>query len=341
MGLVSRRRPSTMDETKLTVGTDVLSQPCGAGCRLCGNRSGNRTHYAREMMLGLREEFSYIECVRCGCLALADIPTDLRRYYPPDYCGFQAQEGGLRGLAKQLRVQAYFSCGYGVGNWIASRYPRPDLAAMARMAVPKGCRILDVGCGGGKLLLELSALGYKQLSGIDPFVESDLEFNNGVRIRKCFLTDFARTSDSLWDLIMFHHSFEHIPNQLETLQAAAQLLARNGICVIRIPVLGHAWEVYGTNWVQLDAPRHLFLHTERSLQMLSQKAGLRIVSVEYDSFEFQFWGSELYRRGIYLKTDGVPRRFFSARQLRGFTKKSQELNAARRGDQAIFRLVRC
>jgi SAM-dependent methyltransferase len=177
--------------------------------------------------------------------------------------------------------------------------------------------------------------------GTDPFIESDLNFGNGVRVKKCFLTELARTAEPAWDLIMFHHSFEHVPDQLETLQAAARLLAPNGRCVIRIPVIGYAWKEYGTNWVQLDPPRHFFLHTEKSMELLAQHAGLRVESVEYDSNEFQFWGSELYCRGITLKTAGVPRRFFNAKQFRDFRMKSDDLNAARRGDQAVFVLDLC
>jgi hypothetical protein len=80
----------------------------------------------------------------------------------------------------------------------------------------------------------------------------------------------------------------------------------------------------------------LFLHTEKSLGLLAESAGFRLLKVEYDSFEFQLWGSELYQRGIALKTAGVPRRFFSTKQLQDFKKKSEKLNATRRGDQAVF-----
>jgi SAM-dependent methyltransferase len=305
-------------------------------CKICGNTPGNKVHQAKEMMFGWGDRFSYVECAHCGCVALARSPADLERFYPANYCSLRAAEGGLRGLAKRLRVQAYFGRSFGLGSWIARRYPRPDLAAMARMAFPKDWRILDVGCGRGKLLLELSTLGYKNLTGTDPFVESDLDYGDGVQVKKCFLTDLARAARTSWDLIMFHHSLEHIPDQLETLQAAARLLAPKGICVIRLPVIGHAWAEYGTNWVQLDPPRHFFLHTEKSMGLLAQRAGLRLNSVEYDSNEFQYWGSELCRRGIPLKTAGVPWRFFSAKEFLRFKKKSVELNTARRGDQAIF-----
>jgi SAM-dependent methyltransferase len=328
---------------RTTAGSDdmmaAVGHPSAETCKVCRNALGNKLHQAKEMMFGLRDIFTYVECAACGSVALLDPPADLGRFYPSQYCSFRAKETGIRGLAKKLRVQAYFGHGFGLGSWIAQRYPRPDLAAMARLAIPKNHRILDVGCGEGKLLLELRALGYRSLTGVDPFIESDLDYGNGVRVRKCFLSDLANSVSSVWDLITFHHSFEHIPDQLETLQAAAQLLAASGTCVVRIPVIGYAWEKYGTNWVQLDPPRHFFLHTEKSMELLAQKAGLRVKSIDYDSNEFQFWGSELYCRGIALNAAGVPREFFNPAQFRGFKKKADELNAERRGDQAIFHLT--
>jgi hypothetical protein len=65
-----------------------------------------------------------------------------------------------------------------------------------------------------------------------------------------------------------------------------------------------------------------------------------VTSVEHDMFEFNCWASELYKRGVPLMTSGVPRRFFSARQLREFREQSGELNGARRGDQAVYVLRR-
>lgn len=96
---------------------------------------------------------------------------------------------------------------------------------------------------------------------------------------------------------MFHHSFEHISDPLEALETVRSLLAPNGRCLIRVPVVSWARNEYGANWVQIDAPRHFFLHTEKSMEILAEKVGLEITRVEYDSTEFQFWGSELSKRG--------------------------------------------
>jgi hypothetical protein len=45
--------------------------------------------------------------------------------------------------------------------------------------------------------------------------------------------------------------------------------------------------------VQLDCPRHLAIHTSRSMEQAAGLAGLTIAKTVYDSSAFQFWGSEL------------------------------------------------
>jgi hypothetical protein len=96
--------------------------------------------------------------------------------------------------------------------------------------------------------------------GIDPFLAEDIRYHNGLQILKKAIAELANE----WDLIMFHHAFEHVPDPFETLQAASRLLSRHGVCLMRTPrVSSQAWERYGVNWVQIDAPRHFFIHLPR------------------------------------------------------------------------------
>lgn len=68
-----------------------------------------------------------------------------------DYYSFRGKEGGLRGLANKLKVQEYFGQSLDWESWITERYPRPDLASIVRMKIPKDQRILDLGCGAAEL----------------------------------------------------------------------------------------------------------------------------------------------------------------------------------------------
>lgn len=66
-------------------------------CRICGNAHQNQRFAAREMMFGSRDKFDYLECARCDCLQIEEVPADLSQYYPANYYAFQRpMEGGLR-----------------------------------------------------------------------------------------------------------------------------------------------------------------------------------------------------------------------------------------------------
>ena len=118
----------------------------------------------------------------------------------------------------------------------------------------------------------------------------------------------------------------------------------DGVALIRIPVVSsQAWRTYGVDWVQLDAPRHLFLHSEKSMRILAERTGFSISDVIHDSSAFQFWGSEQYRRDIPLMSessyDRDPKRsIFSKEEIARFDAQAAELNAQGDGDSACFYL---
>lgn len=316
-------------------------------CRICGNSEGNRTHVVREMMFGTGETFSYFQCANCGCLQIVEVPKDLSRYYPPDYCSFTPEvnrrfESRIRNLIRLPRYRyAVLHRGF-LGRVLHAVSPKPGLDRLAPANLTEASRVLDVGCGSGKFLYTLRTIGMKNLLGVDPYVERDIEYNNGLRILRKSVFDV----DGRWDLVMFRHSLEHMSKQVETMSAAARLLSDAGTCMVHIPIVSSwAWEHYGVNWVALDAPRHLYLHSLESLKLLIGKSGFRLAKVLYDSDDFQFWGSEQNAKGIPLKSEqswseNPSKSIFSRADIRRFGKKAERLNRDGRGDTACFYLVR-
>lgn len=313
-------------------------------CRICGNDKENAEFIVREMMYGLRETFKYFECSCCGCLQIADIPSDLSKYYPSNYYSFNAAVDSASSIKKLLkRIRDNFAVfDKGILGRILYRF-NPDvsgLKSLAKLALKKDMRIIDVGCGDGKLLCSLREIGFRNLLGVDPFVTGDIDYSNGVRIVK---NDLANI-DGAWDVVMFHHSFEHIFDQLGVLNSVNRVLNDNGTCIIRVPITSSfAWRHYGVNWVQLDAPRHFFLHSIKSMNILAEQAGFRIEHIMYDSTGLQFIGSELYVKDLCLfdvDTGGIktPSSFFSPSELRKFSAETKLLNERHDGDQAVFYL---
>jgi len=292
------------------------------------------------MMFGLRTKFHYAECSGCGSLSLVDPPTDYSIYYSSAYYSFSRVGGTKESIKDFLRAKrdaAYFDGGGFLGRFLARHFEDGALLSVSKLSLPRDARILDVGCGSGKLLGRMSLLGFTNLSGLDPFLSEEIRNGDGIKIRNAYLED---VSDEKYDLVMFHHSLEHVEDPRHTLLCAGRLLKEHGICLVRLPVLGHAWEQYGTNWVQLSPPRHLWIPTEKAMVRLAESAGFKIETVEYDSTPLQFWGSELCQRDVPLNTvDRLNvRGLLGIRKIRELSKRAQGLNLHRRGDQAAFHL---
>jgi SAM-dependent methyltransferase len=318
-------------------------------CQICSNINGNRRHKVREMMFGTRDEFDYIECGRCGTLQIAAIP-DLSKYYPTDYFSFEAKEPEigetfLRRLASKLSGNFLLTGNGFIGQAILNKKPWlrdhfPASLTEPILGINKNSRILDLGCGNGKLLQAMHYFGFSDLTGADALIENDINYKTGVKV----LRKPIKEIDGIFDLIMLHHSFEHFADPKESLLQIHRLLDGDKFALIRIPVLNFAWEKYGVNWVQLDPPRHLFLYTERSFRELAASCGFKTEKVIYDSSSFQFWGSEQYRLDVPLNDprshNGQNGKIFSDREIYEWQKKAEKLNANDLGDQAAFYLQR-
>jgi 2-polyprenyl-3-methyl-5-hydroxy-6-metoxy-1,4-benzoquinol methylase len=311
------------------------------------------------MMFGTRENFDYFKCIECGCLQILSIPADLSRYYPPNYSAHNekpsCERNNLRSLLLKQRFRnAIFGRGYKLNKLLSFFVAMPEfridgvlpISTIIKISHIKdfSARFLDVGCGSWSLWLErLRKMGFKNLTGVDPFISNNVE-KCGINIQKKRLSDIA----GQFDLITLHHSLEHIPNQQEALAAARDLLAPNGVILVRIPIVSsYAWEKYGTNWVEMDPPRHLYLHSKKSIELLGQQVGLELFEVVCDSKSFEFWGSEQYRRNIPLcsgSSHGInpSSSAFTQSELDAFDKLALEVNrnGAAGRSAFFFRLAR-
>jgi SAM-dependent methyltransferase len=225
-----------------------------------------------------------------------------------------------------------------IGKTLYNYFPAENLKSLSETPISQKSAILDVGCGDGHLLKTLGELGYSNVMGIDPFIKTDIDYGNGLKILKKSIHEITGS----YDLIMFHHSFEHIPDPAETLKAVYSLLNDSGRCIIRIPTAtSYAWEHYRENWVQLDAPRHFFLHSAESMELLSSGAQMAVEKTLYDSTDFQFWGSEQYLKDIPLFDNksyvvNPEASGFTKQEIDSFKERARILNREKKGDSAAF-----
>jgi SAM-dependent methyltransferase len=303
-------------------------------CLACQNEKGNRIIRVREMMFGMGDSFDYLECSACASLGIVQIPKDLANYYGGSYYSFRRQsEGGVKRFLKQKRAHHALGRRQVLGALLCWFTGLPHFVEWIRTSgVNQHDAILDVGCGAGRLLRELRLAGFDNLTGIDPFLPCDVEFE-GIRLRKGCIEEL----DGTFDFIMLHHSFEHIRDPNAALCEVHRLLRPGRSALVRCPVAGsYAHRAYGANWVQIDAPRHLFIPSRTGFEQLAKARGFELLKTTCDSTKFQFEGSELYRRGLPLRSRRESA--FRHRELREFARLAARLNRDLDGDSACFYL---
>ena len=315
-----------------------------AACIICSNTNSNKVFDVKELQLGLEEVFQYQLCSSCGSMHLLDPPTDFSRYYPnDDYYSFKLEMKQLKkpGFLEQIK-SAYLLHGKNklIGSLLSVGYKAPEhYNWMKNINAHQDDAILDVGCGNGGLLTQLFKIGYSNLTGIDPFINEGHDYG----VLKILKKDIHEMNGN-FDLIMMHHSLEHMFEPLKALQKAFSLLNKNKYLLLRIPVMGnYGWQQYHTNWCGLDAPRHIFIPSEKGMRMLAAAAGFEIEKVEYDSNSYVIWCSEQYVKNIPLHAEqswsvNRDKSLFTKKQIKEFQEKIMAENKKNNGDTAAYYL---
>lgn len=269
-------------------------------CRICGWVGETSVITVREMMQNTRETFNYFECGNCHCLQIEEVPDNLGDYYGDTYYSFN-----------------------------------PPTNNEGQAIKTDETRVLDVGCGAGAFLHGLANQGFVNLIGCDPFIANDIEYDNGIKIYKKSIHQMSGE----YDWIYLNDSFEHVTDPHEVMESIKRLLAPKGIARIKLPIYPNiAFDMFGADWYQLDAPRHIFLHTRESIEHLAKVYGFIIVKIEYDSGVSQIVRSYLYSQDIpfWEQTDEVVHQHFTNEDLLDIEESCRMANQNQYGDHAVF-----
>lgn len=304
-------------------------------CAMCKNTKNLNMVIVKERLKNKGETFRYLQCSKCGTLQLIDQIQDMGMYYGNNYYAFGEDKRFYLKYLDYYILKLLYVFQIDVES-IPQIEKFKDLQYLAPISLHWNFTILDVGCDCGNDLRALRSIGFSNLTGVDLFSSSP---KDKAHIR--FIEgDIFKLNDCKYDLILLSHSFEHMEAPQKVINKVSQLLSNHGICVIRIPVMEkYAWLKYGTDWYQIDALRHQFIYTEKSLSILCQNAGLKIFKTVYDSAETQFRISENYK-GTKLSYPQIRKRK-STQIMQSNIENEHMLNKISEGDQAIFYIRKC
>jgi 2-polyprenyl-3-methyl-5-hydroxy-6-metoxy-1,4-benzoquinol methylase len=263
-------------------------------CPACG-------HAARELLHGgLRDrvffcapgEWNLYRCANCSAGYLDPRPTAATialaysRYFTHGSAG---DVGAIpRSWWRRRRVaqrNAYLNAKYQyqlspggqrAPGWLsAKRRQRFDKFVCFLRYPGKGARVLDIGCGNGRVMMQLRSVGW-EVSGVEPDPKSAAQARQAGLDVRAGLLESGAWPDSYFDAITMNHVIEHLHDPIGILRTCAQLLKPGGAISIATPNLrsrGH--EIFGRDWLHLDTPRHLVLFTPDSLRKSLQITGFK------------------------------------------------------------------
>jgi len=209
--------------------------------------------------------FSHFVCSRCGTEVLLE--SRGKPAYPDDYFGNDEEK--FRGTAGGIRR-----------HWHESR------ASHLRSIVGPNARSLyDIGCGDGLFLKAAVGQGFA-VGGLEPMDKAREQARKklGCGIDK---EPFKSSPAGGFDVITAWQVIEHVDKPGELFDKIHKNLKPGGFFAVSTVNL-ESWQawLFGSNWLHLDPPRHLWVARRSCVEDLLTRHGFMIVARRWNHLEF-------------------------------------------------------
>lgn len=245
-----------------------MTEAVGKACRVCGSDDRSvAVAGIRDWEYGVKGEWSYVRCGKCGLLQLDPFPTvdDLVEAYDVDYHGYRssAEKGRLYKLLFDIKDKLF----------------KKKIAKL----VPRGASLLDVGCGSGEYLRRMSFLEPVRTDGLD-FNEKAvlLAREKGIDCFQGLFTDFPAESNT-YDAVFMNNYLEHTLDPREEVAKALRVLKPGGKLIGEVPNFrSFDQKLFGKYWGGNHVPRHTFQFEPKSLTTLMRSEGFASISTNQE-----------------------------------------------------------
>jgi 2-polyprenyl-3-methyl-5-hydroxy-6-metoxy-1,4-benzoquinol methylase len=265
-------------------------------CMLCRCEGTLLYHGLRDPLYGAPGIWDLRQCPECSLAWLNPRPLDqeieklYQQYFTHNAANCGTEPGRCLRFVRNAVLSAHL--GYpeqansplqkGLGTVLSLVGPireAVELRVMTLEGRQKG-KLLDVGCGSGRFLAEMRALGW-EVSGVEPDGQAVRAARErfGLSVLEGTLEKASFPDDS-FDAITMWHVIEHVLDPIGTVKECCRVLKPKGKLVAITPniqSLGH--RIFREAWRGLEIPRHFYVFSPQALQACVELAGLEVLEL--------------------------------------------------------------
>jgi len=154
--------------------------------------------------------------------------------------------------------------------------------------IDKPGKLLDIGCGNGRLLLLARKDGW-EVGGIElfSFRADSIKKTTGIEVKVCNFLEYEVAENESYDLVILRHVLEHLPDCILAMNKTNSLLKSNGYAILEFPNvdsfdLRFKWflrrnGIYQKKFSPDYIPHHCNEFYKKSFEFLLGKTGFRLV----------------------------------------------------------------
>lgn len=152
-------------------------------------------------------------------------------------------------------------------------------------------RVIDVGCGDGRLLHVAQRAGYDVI-GVESSPRMAMKARRRIGAERVLvgrLADFPLDAAS-FDAAVTVSYLEHEPRPLDALRRMHGLLRPGGVCIHKVPNYDSRLRSWlGKRWSGYRWPEHMQYYTPKTLGRLLENAGFEVIAVKANPLSDNFW----------------------------------------------------
>lgn len=233
-------------------------------CAVCGSADLKALYPVTDTNQGVEGKWSIVACQQCGLGVLSPFPRpeDVAGFYKDQFYTGEGQR--FRGWMESLR------------SWLAYLRGR----TLNRLAPSKG-RLMDFGSGAGHFATSQASQGWDVVA-LDPYSSASNTSEYWIDGEKLTIN----SPDEAFDAITLWYVVEHLSDPRAVIRELRRVTKRGGMLVLAQQDFASIQaRVFGSRWLFLDPPRHLWQFTIGSLSDLARQEGYEVVAIERSSIE--------------------------------------------------------